>query len=156
MKTLIIAILTLVSTTLFAQNTVTWKGGTPGKETQWNESKNWSDNQVPDENTNVIIKFMNTGHFAQPVVEESVEVGSIELHAGANLTITESGEVLVDGSDFYTIGIVSFGGTLINQGVISLINIDNFSEEKFREIHSGNGTVLLDNNSINAKYYAKK
>jgi len=156
MKTLIITILTLVSTTIFAQNTATWKGGTPGNETKWNESKNWSDNQIPDENTNVIIKFMNTGHFAQPVVEETVEVGSIELHAGAYLTITESGQVLIDGSEFYTIGIVSYGGNLINEGVINLINIDQFSSTHFQEIISGNGTVLLDNQPINAKYYAKK
>ncbi len=156
MKTLLIAILTLATTTLFAQNTVIWKGGTPGKENNWNESKNWSDNQVPDENTNVIIKAMNTGHFAQPVVDEAVEVASIELQAGAKLTVTASGSVMIDGSDIYTIGIVSYGGILVNKGLINLINIDNFSTVDFQEIHSGNGTVLLDNQSINAKYYAKK
>jgi hypothetical protein len=156
MKTLIIALLTLTSTIAIAQNTVTWKGGTPGNETNWNESKNWSNNQVPDEFTNIIIKALNTGHFAQPVVSENVEVASIEIQAGAKLTVTESGQILIDGIDTYSEGIVSYGGLLVNEGIINLVNIDGYKADNLQAMMEGNGLFLIDSQPLKVSAFVKE
>ena len=154
MKNLIIALLTLLSTTAIAQNTVTWKGGTPGKEQAWNEARNWSDNRVPDVFSNVIIKALETGHHAQPLIEESLEVASIEIQAGASLTIKESGKVLIDGTDTYTLGIVNYGGNLINDGTISLKNIDESSADRLYNSSQGSGIVFLNMLPVNGSAVA--
>lgn len=155
MKTLAILLLSLISTATIAQQTVIWKGGTPGKETSWNEARNWSTYNVPDEDTDVVIKALHTGHHAQPVIDDLVEVRSIELHTGASLTIEVEGRLLIDGEEHYTLGIVNYGGTLFNHGMISLTQIENFSPEKFAMYAAGNGKVILDSLPMDTFYFVK-
>ena len=64
MKTLIIFLLTLSSSILVAQKSVTWVGGTPGSETSWDEPRNWSDHHVPNEFSNVFIPDVSTSSFS--------------------------------------------------------------------------------------------
>ena len=109
---------------LSAQNSITWVGGTPGKETKWNEPRNWDSNRVPDENTHVIIQKTNTGHFAQPVVSDLVKVAWIEIRQGAELNIKASGQLIVDGADTYSEGISIHGGKIQSSGRIILKNIE--------------------------------
>lgn len=154
MKTFIIALLTLTSTFACAQNTATWIGGTAGNETSWNEPRNWDNYQIPDEDSHIIIKPLNTGHFAQPIINEHVEVASIEIYAGASLTIEANGKVLIDGSVSYTEGIVNYGGSLINEGQISLQHIGNLSTEKLQITMKGDGLVMVDGSPINDKLLA--
>ncbi|MDB4286059.1 hypothetical protein N9933_02035, partial [bacterium] len=104
---------------------------------------------TPDEDAHVVIKVLHTGHYAQPVINESVEVASIEIQAGATLTIEENGEVLIDGEYTYTQGIVNNGGSLINQGQISLLNVEDFSSENFQITLKGKGLVTIDGISFN-------
>lgn len=156
MKALIITLLTFVTTISLSQNTFIWTGGTPGKETKWSESGNWSNNQVPDENSFVIIKAMNTGHGAQPVVKERIEAASIEIQAGATLTVTEKGEILIDGSYTYSAGIVSYGGELINQGVINLVNIEGLTAGNFNIEMQGKGLIFVDSMPLQTRLLAKE
>ncbi len=156
MKTLIIVLISLTTTFITAQNTVTWIGGTPGKETNWSESKNWSNHRVPDEFSFVIIKYNNSGHNAQPEIKGVVEVASVEIQSGACLAIKEGGEIMIDGSDFFTEGISNYGGNLINEGVINLKNMDGVTADNFQGKVKGNGMVLLNGLPINAKYFANK
>ena len=96
MKTLLIALFTMISTITIAQNTVTWKGGTPGKETSWNEAKNWSNNRVPDEFSDVIIPDVSTSTFSTPVIKEgTIELNSIMIESNAQLTVDVSAKVIV-------------------------------------------------------------
>ena len=57
MKTMILCLSSffLTLTTISAQTTATWIGGTPGKPNDWNTPYNWSEGRVPDENAQVII-----------------------------------------------------------------------------------------------------
>lgn len=155
MKTLAILLLSLLSTATIAQQTVIWKGGTPGKETSWNEARNWSNYQVPDEDTDVVIKALHTGHHAQPVIDGRVEVRSIELHTGTSLTIKEKGKLLIDGAEDYTLGIVNYGGMLYNDGLIYLTQIEDFSAEKFAAHVLGNGSLFMDSLPSDSSYIAK-
>lgn len=100
-------------TPTFAQHVFTWKGGTPGQETNWNEPRNWSTYQVPDEFSHVVIKRLHTGHYAQPVIEQEVEVASIQVHTGASLTIKTGGQLLIDGEYAKQEELTLFGGTLL-------------------------------------------
>ena len=124
MKNLFILLLTFTTTHLTAQNTTTWIGGTPGKTTNWNEPRNWTGHHVPDEFSLVIIAQTNSGHHAQPHINGAVTVAGIEIHSGANLTISETGELTVDGEYTYSEGVVNYGGKLINNGKVILKNID--------------------------------
>ena len=108
----------------FAARSIVWKGGTPGKETSWNEPRNWDKNEVPDEDSRVVIKSMNTGHNAQPVIKDPITVNAVEIHPNAKLVIASTGQLVIDGEYFYSEGISIMGGKLESEGRISLRNID--------------------------------
>lgn len=144
MKTLIIAILTFSTSLIIAQNTVTWIGGTPGNETSWDEPRNWSDHKIPNENSIVVIKRLNSGHNAQPVIEEMVEVASIEVQANAQLTIEGNGALIIDGSFTYSEGISLYGGEVINKGTVHLYSLSvDVTEDYFNKIQN-TGYVFMD------------
>ena len=120
MKQLIVLLSLLIPTMLTAQNTITWEGGTPGHETNWNEPRNWDANRVPNENDKVIILLRNNGHFAQPVIDREVHVAWVEIHAGAELTITSSGQLILDGTD-----ITKWTTDLLNEVIIDTLQANN-------------------------------
>lgn len=155
MKTFLTALLTLATFALVAQTTATWQGGAPGNETSWDVAKNWSNYQVPDELTNVIILKANSGHHAQPIITDEIKVNSIEIQAGAVLTINESGTVIIDGEYAYTDGISIYGGLLVNNGTILLKGIDENGLQNFRLI-KGSGLILLDDKPLPNKALATK
>lgn len=98
MKTLIIALLTLTSTIITAQSTVTWVGGTPGNETSWDEPKNWSNEHVPNKFSNVYIPDVSTSTFSNPVIEKgTIELTSLQIVSTAKLTIDEMAKLIVHG-----------------------------------------------------------
>jgi hypothetical protein len=107
-----------------AQTTISWKGGTPGKETKWSEPQNWDAYRIPNENDRVIIKMENSGHFSQPVINGKVHIAWLEIHSGATLEVTNSGVLLVDGTYTYSEGISMHGGKLHSEGKIILKHID--------------------------------
>jgi hypothetical protein len=104
MKTLLIAIFTLLTTITFAQQAVTWNGGTPGNETCWDEAKNWSNNRVPNEFSDVIIPNVSTSTFSTPVIKNgTIELNSLQIASNGKLTIESSAKMIVYG---YTHGVI--------------------------------------------------
>jgi Tol biopolymer transport system component len=104
MKTLLIAILSLITTITFAQQSVTSKGGTLGNETSWNVARNWSNNKVPNEFSDVIINDVSTSTFSAPVIKEgTIELNSIRIASNGQLTVESTAKVIVYG---YTEGII--------------------------------------------------
>lgn len=96
MKTLIIAVLTMATSIISAQNTVNWVGGTPGKETAWNEPKNWSDHRVPDEFSDVFIADVSTTTFSFPVIKNGkVELNALNISPDAKLTVNEGAQLII-------------------------------------------------------------
>ena len=157
MKNLITAFFILAAATMIsAQNTVTWKGGTPGNETSWTEASNWSNNKVPNEFSKVVIKAMDSGHYAQPVIKGFVEVASIEIQAGANVTVEEEGTLIIEGAYNYTQGITFYGGSLTNKGEVNLNNIDEYVKETYLNSVQGKGEIFIDGQKINGPALAQK
>ncbi|MDX2134745.1 MAG: hypothetical protein SFV52_08165 [Saprospiraceae bacterium] len=79
-----------------AQKANTWKGGTPGQETNWNCPQNWSTNAVPDAFSDVVIPDVSTSTFAAPVIRTGThEVNALLLLSGARLTIEADANLIV-------------------------------------------------------------
>jgi hypothetical protein len=124
MKTLFTILALCLPFLLNAQQTISWKGGTPGKTTNWEEARNWDKGRVPGPDTKVIIARADNGHYAQPVISSPVQIAELELQSGAELTINSTGQLTVDGANTYSRGIVMQGGRIIANGKILLREVD--------------------------------
>ena len=142
---------TLLGTTLLtAQETAFWIGGTPGQETNWHVARNWSNNQIPDEFTNVIIERANSGHSSQPVISASAEALSIKLY-NSTLTVTTKGLVLINGSFSFSDGIDMINGTIDNNGTIELKDIAGEGINQLNMVRPGNGRLIVNGMDIQAQ-----
>lgn len=85
----------------FAQKTTTWKGGAPGRSTDWNCAANWKEGRIPDEFSRVIIPDVSCNTFSYPVIQTGeVEVLSLSCAPTAKLTIHKNARFLVIESTF--------------------------------------------------------
>jgi hypothetical protein len=76
---------------LFAQKMATWKGGTPGRVSDWNCPSNWKEGRVPNEFSNVLIPNVSSSTFAYPVIEKGdIEVFGLVCEPGATVTLRRS------------------------------------------------------------------
>lgn len=81
---------------LDAQKTNTWKGGTPGRTSDWYCATNWSTGAVPNEFSNVVIPDVSSTTLAPPVLQKGkVEINALLLHSGACLTIGPAAELTI-------------------------------------------------------------
>jgi hypothetical protein len=112
----ILSVLFVMGTTCgFAQNTITWKGGTPGMKNDWYCPQNWSSTSLPDEFSDVIIPDVSSSTFAPPYIKSGkIEINSLRLQSNALLTIDDHASLSVIS---YIEGFTSFkvngGGQLI-------------------------------------------
>lgn len=87
-------------TSLSAQKTATWKGGTPGRANSWNCPGNWKEGRVPNEFSNVIIPDVSTSTFSNPVLKEgTVEILSLQINPGATLVIGKNAKLIANEQD---------------------------------------------------------
>lgn len=99
MRILIIIAITFSTTFLYAQKIVTWIGGTPGSETSWNQPKNWSNHNVPNEFSNVLIPDVSNSTFSNPVIQNGIiELNSLQIESSAKLTIDKMAKLIVHGN----------------------------------------------------------
>jgi len=133
MKTvkIIISIVTLlvsISSSLSAQTTATWIGGTPGRTTDWNCANNWKENRVPDENSQVVIP---ADRYYYPVLVADVDpIDALLVQSGAEITLTHSANLTILGSSGRMDGMMLFGN-IENEGTLDL------------RFDTGNGTVTM-------------
>lgn len=81
---------------LSAQKIATWKGGTPGRVSDWNCATNWKEGRVPDEFSNVFIPDVSTSTFNYPIIKNgSVEIASLQCAPAAKLTLLNHAEIIV-------------------------------------------------------------
>ncbi|MBC7774357.1 MAG: hypothetical protein H7246_02880 [Phycisphaerae bacterium] len=92
------ALLCLIYPTAQAQKTATWKGGTPGRNTEWNCATNWKEGRIPDEFSNVIIPDVSTSTFSYPIIYEGViEIFSLQCAPSARLnTLSKAHIIMLD------------------------------------------------------------
>ncbi|MCO6462075.1 MAG: hypothetical protein J5I59_11780 [Saprospiraceae bacterium] len=81
MKNLFIILFCLVLTSVVRGQKITeWRGGTPGRERDWNCSKNWSHGKVPDEFSDVIISDCSSRGNFYPVIKGVIEYNSVRIY----------------------------------------------------------------------------
>ncbi|MFK7776307.1 MAG: hypothetical protein AB8F94_29565 [Saprospiraceae bacterium] len=98
MRILIIIAITFSTTFLYAQKIVIWIGGTPGSETSWDQPKNWSNHNVPNEFSNVLIPDVSNSTFSNPVIQNGIiELKSLQIESSAKLTIDKMAKLIVYG-----------------------------------------------------------
>ena len=89
-------LLFLIAGNGYAQRAITWKGGTPGKNSDWYCPQNWSSTSVPDEFSDVIIPDVSTSSLALPMIQSGqVEVNSITIYSNGGLTISKNARLVV-------------------------------------------------------------
>ena len=124
----IVILLVSISSSLSAQTTSTWIGGTPGRATDWNCANNWKENNVPDENSQVIIP---ADRLYYPVLREEVDpIDALMVQSGAEITLTHSANLTILGSTGRMDGMMLFGN-IENEGTLDL------------RFDTGNGTVTM-------------
>jgi len=80
---------------LNAQKTATWKGGTPGRTSDWECATNWKEGRVPDEFSCVIIPDVSTSTFSYPVIAGEVEIQSLLCASSARLTVMDNASLII-------------------------------------------------------------
>ncbi|MBC7774038.1 MAG: hypothetical protein H7246_01265 [Phycisphaerae bacterium] len=110
-----IALLSGFQTPLRAQKTATWKGGSPGKPSEWHCAANWNENRVPNEFSRVIIPDVSTSTFSEPILNNGeVEIWNIEIQSGAALHIGKNARLTVQEQEGYEFAV--WGEGVIRQG----------------------------------------
>lgn len=129
-----VSIILFSQTLLNAQKTATWKGGTPGKPSEWNCATNWREGRVPNEFSDVVIPSILNHTY--PVISTSVDdINALFLASEASLRIDKKGALTV-----YERAEIAPGSMIQNHGVLSL-PMHEISNPK------GQGTVLLAKNA---------
>ena len=97
-KIFLIGLFTLIAmTSASAQKNNTWRGGTPGHETEWSYYKNWSTGRIPNEFDRVLIPDVSSSTNDYPVIEaEEIEVLSLHIQQGAMLTLRPTARLLAE------------------------------------------------------------
>ena len=100
-----------------AQKVATWKGGTPGRNTDWYCATNWADGRVPNEFSQVIIPDVSASTFSYPVLGSGeVEIWSLQMLAGAQLKIGKKTHLIV--SEQKNNGPLAWGEGVIHIGTL--------------------------------------
>ncbi len=108
----------LASFSLTAQ--VEWRGGFPGRETDWQCARNWSDNRVPNNLDDVIIPDCSArGNFYPVISRQPAEVQSLLLDNQARMTIAAGAQLSVFGYDLPDGALLNLG-TIENNGLLQV------------------------------------
>lgn len=109
MKTHLVLLPALL-TVFSLQAQVEWRGGFPGRETDWLCARNWSDNRVPDDLDNVVIPDCSgRGAFYPEIRSRSARVQTLRINSGAAVSILAGAKLTVAGYGLP-------GGALFNLG----------------------------------------
>lgn len=134
-----------LSLPLYAQTTVTWQGGKPGRTTDWNCAANWREGRTPDEFSQVIIP---SGMVYYPVIKSEVKtIDALFLEGGSELTLKKGAwlTILCETGRFDGITLL---GKIRNDGSIELCHKLPWSDTQMQRI-TGSGTVIgLDSCSV--------
>ena len=126
------------SFSLSAQTSATWKGGKPGRTTDWNCPDNWTQGRVPDEFTQVIIPF---GANYYPVIQSApAPIDALLIEGGASLTIQNGAKltILCETDIFNGITVL---GQIWNDGTLN-IGEPVQQNTAFLKHVNGNGIVI--------------
>lgn len=123
----------------------TWTGESPGRGNDWMDPKNWEQSRLPDALDKVIIPY-RPGKNNKPVLlrNQSLQIAALELQSGSRLEISKDSKLIIDGSEIYDYGILLLGGTLYNEGEITIVNAALASIEKLNGVLINKGKIRIE------------
>ena len=147
MKTMILCLSSffLTLTTIRAQTTATWIGGTPGKPCDWNTPYNWREGRVPDENAQVIIP--SDRQYYPVIITEVPDIDALLIAGGARLKLESGASLSILGGSGRLEGLTVLG-LIVNEGKLNA-DITGTLQAGMSGKIIGNGTCLLGGNSLN-------
>lgn len=123
MKTHFACLILFLSASLLSAQSVVWKGGFPGHETDWSFPRNWNTGRVPDEFDTVKIPDCSTSGNFYPVIGTRVDnILGLEIASGAKLTLARDGYLIIDGSGLPSGQSLLKFGTIYNDGILEVAN----------------------------------
>jgi len=126
------------SFSLSAQTSATWKGGKPGRTTDWNCPDNWTQGRVPDEFTQVIIPF---GANYYPVIQSApAPIDALLIEGGASLTIENGAKLTILCETGIFDGITALG-KIWNDGTLNIGEPVQQNTAFLKQVN-GNGIVI--------------
>tara|TARA_Y100000815_G_scaffold149549_1_gene135345 strand:- start:42234 stop:44243 length:2010 start_codon:yes stop_codon:yes gene_type:complete len=130
----------LVNLFCFAQTNV-WTGQ---QSTYWNTPANWSLNQIPTLDTNVLISVTQTGNYPVVTGEDGVaDCNNITIEEGASVTVSGdgAGQLRIEGAITNNGVLDATDGTIVMIGIApQLIPASAFSDNTVRNLTSFNIT----------------
>ena len=132
-----------------------WIGGSPGAEQEWNNSKNWSENKIPDlwDDTVVIPDVTSQSGYFPIIKNKAKPIAHLRIESGANVTILKKGKLIIDGSNTFNYGIFNVGN-LVNQGMVSIGNTAMTPFENVKQNISNQGIIAVTDFSHDITYLA--
>ena len=129
--------LMFLMTTLSLSAQVEWRGGFPGRETDWQCARNWSDNRVPNDLDDVMIPDCSTrGNFYPEIRSKTARVQSLTLHSQSRMTVDAGAYLTVSGYGLP-------GGALLNLGTLENNGTIEVAEPVLHAIeYTGKGNLI--------------
>jgi hypothetical protein len=149
--------------------TVNLTGTWLGNNTNWNDNTNWCGGLVPTATTDA---YIPTGASVYPTISTIQSVRNIAIYAGASVTLSTVGELIIKGNYTNNAGVIdnngkinlngtalqSFPGSTATVGAMNELEIDNTVgvniDQSFtisRKLQPTNGTINLNNSNITIK-----
>lgn len=120
----LILLICLETTWVSGQIWTVWKGGTPGKESDWFCDRNWSTSHIPDEFSIVVIPDVSSTSLHYPKIKDGEAMAlSLDVKPSSKLIIDKSGRLIV----FEHI-ISNSKNNIANLGTIVLIGEKQYDE----------------------------
>ncbi len=130
----------IFSTSAFlnAQTTATWKGGKPGRTTDWSCAENWKEGRIPNEFDQVIIPARAAFY---PILNNTVEVvDALIVEGGATLTLHSNTTLTVLG-DTGRFGGLTVLGIIRNDGILEVVDAPERNVAQLQQV-VGSGRVV--------------
>lgn len=115
----VLMLLCSFSVSLSAQKTATWKGGKPGRTTDWTCDANWKEGKMPNEFSQVIIP--SDVAFYPVITDEVPTIDALLLEGAATLTLKEDARLSILNATGLLGGMTIYG-SLFNEGILEVNN----------------------------------
>jgi hypothetical protein len=123
MKNVLCSLFLLLSAAaISAQTSNVWKGGFPGRVSDWNVGANWSAGRVPEAFDQIVIQdAATTGAFYPEIESGVVNIRQLIIESNARLYIHPGSMLVVDGEGVQETVVLNLG-CLQNDGVLRIEN----------------------------------
>lgn len=132
---------------LFSQTIATWKGGKPGRTSDWACADNWKEGKVPNEFSLVVIPSDRL--YYPRINNRDAVIDALFLENNTALEIREGASLTILGDTGRVDGVMLFGN-ILNNGILDLQHFDQ-PQPLLREKIRGTGALITAGAAPTAK-----